>query len=82
MLPTERQNPTGLHQRYIIRRANGKPIDPNAIYFVLRLDDGGKDPAHIKASRKAARAYAKVIEHHLPDLASELRGLVDGLEGR
>jgi hypothetical protein len=81
-LPTQLENPKGLHQRYYIRKfveVEGSrypgtlEVDPNAEYFVLRLDTGGSDPEHIKACRIAVHAYADAIEHHLPELAKDLR---------
>ena len=53
----------GLFRKYIIRKANGKPIDPQAMYFVLRIDT---DPV----ARKALRTY--VIETKDEDLAIQL----------
>lgn len=50
-----------------------KPVDKNAEYFIMRLDDGGKDAEHIKACRIGVNAYADAIEHHLPELAKDLR---------
>lgn len=47
--------------------------DRNAEYFVLRLDEGGKDPEHIKACRIGVHAYADAIVHHLPELAKDLK---------
>jgi hypothetical protein len=86
-IPTQLENSKGLHQRYFIQKiveANGPfddgesnlklaPTDPGAEYFVLRLDEGGKDPEHIKACRIGVHAYADAIEHHLPELAEDLR---------
>lgn len=72
MLPTKEQNPTGLHQRYIISKANGAPLDTTAEYFVLRLDEGGSDPIHIAACRKAVLTYAASIQAHLPQLSDDL----------
>jgi hypothetical protein len=40
-----------LYRKYEIRKANGKPVDPNAQYFVLRIDT---DPA----ARVAVSVYA------------------------
>lgn len=65
-------NPKGLHKRYRVEKLDG-PTDPDAEYFVLRLDDGGSDPKHIAACRKALLVYADEIETHLPELASDLR---------
>ncbi len=36
----------GYEKKYIIKKTSGKPIDPKAEYFVLRLD---KDPHALKA---------------------------------
>lgn len=100
-IPTQTENPTGLHQRYIIKKVVPHPqagqelpgaignysklraghypdfeikdVDRNAEYFVLRLDEGGKDPEHIKACRIGVNAYADAIEHHLPELAKDLK---------
>lgn len=41
---------------------------------MLRLDDGGKDPAHVQACRKAVLAYAEAIQGYLPKLAEDIRG--------
>lgn len=91
-IPTQLENPNGLHQRYVIKKIVPNPrYDPTkpdtldnpsdmvvnrdrgSEYFVLRLDEGGKDREHIKACRIAAHAYADAIEHHLPELAKDLR---------
>lgn len=100
-IPTKTQNPTGLHQRYAVKKIKRHPhagrikysetdgvnelitywpdielVDPdeNEEYFVMRLDEGGgSDMEHIKACRIGVHAYADAIEHHLPDLASDLR---------
>lgn len=82
------ENPNGLHKRFVVRRITGwrkqetmfgveltaitKAVDPKAEYFVLRLDDFGRDPVHIAACRKAVLCYAKAIELHLPQLAQDL----------
>lgn len=67
------ENQKGLYRRYKVEKVNGD-TDPNAEYFVLRLDEGGSDIEHIKACRIAAHAYADAIERHLPQLAADLRG--------
>lgn len=48
------------------------PVDENAEYFVMRLDDGGKDKKHIEACRKAVCFYANEIKNHLPGLSKDL----------
>jgi len=72
-MPTQESNPRGFHQRFNLSKVDGTPIDPEAVYFVLRLDGKGRDPKHIAACRKAALAYADAIESSLPVLASDLR---------
>lgn len=91
-IPTQLENPTGLHQRYIVKKVKPNPAydptlpntfgnssgivvntDRGSEYFVLRLDEGGKDREHIKACRIGVHAYANAIEHHLPELAKDLR---------
>jgi hypothetical protein len=83
-IPSAQDNPNGLHQRYIVSKANGKAVDPNAIYFVLRLDSGGGDQMHINACRHAALQYAEYVmlgnSPHLAQLGWELHRLVDGLD--
>lgn len=54
-LKTAEENACGLHQKYVISRADGKPVDADAVYFVLRLDG---DHLHNKASRRAAMQWA------------------------
>lgn len=71
-IPTQEKNPKGLHQRYIVSKTDGEPVDDFAEYFVLRLDEGGNDIKHIKACRKAIRTYAKKIKNHLPQLSQDL----------
>lgn len=73
MIHSKNDNPNGLHIRYHITKADGSPVDEMAEYFVLRLDNGGSDPAHIAACRKAVMTYADEIEPHIPQLATELR---------
>lgn len=67
------ENPTGLHRRYFIQKADGSPVSPEAEYFVLRLDSHCKDPKHRDACIKAILLYAREIADHLPDLAKDIR---------
>jgi len=67
------KNPKGLHKRYKVSKANGNQVDIGAEYFVLRVDEKGKDPKHIAACRKALMVYAFEIQGHLPELAKDLR---------
>ena len=52
MLPTQKQNPDGLYQKYIIATTNTEPIDENAEYFILRLDEGGNDKNILKLVKR------------------------------
>ncbi len=81
IIPTAEENPNGLHGRYVVTKADGSPCDPNAIYFVLRLDGGGDDIEHIAACRKAARTYAAEAPGRLSKMTHELRQLLDHLDG-
>lgn len=49
-----------------------KNVDEGSEYFVMRLDDGGSDPIHIKACRNAVLHYANEIKDHLPKLSQDL----------
>ena len=71
--PTPQDKRDGLKPKYHITHADGTPCDPNAAYFVLRLDyHPNCDRNHIDASLKAAETYATTIARHLPELASDL----------
>ena len=60
----------GLKRKYIITKTNGKSIDPDAVYFVLRVD---KDPHAIPA----LKAYADSVEKDNPEFASDIRALIE-----
>lgn len=70
-LPLREENPNGLHNRYILTKISGKPIHPEAEYFILRLDDKG-DPKHIEACKQAAMHYAIRIRDYIPKLSRDL----------
>jgi hypothetical protein len=76
-LPTAAENPNGLHKRYEVSLTSGKPIDPRAVYFVLRLDQFGKDEDHLMCCREAARTWCQRVfrlgdVHHLKQTAVDL----------
>lgn len=50
-----------------------KDVDKDSEYFVMRLDENGKDPNHINACRIGVQAYADAIEQFIPELAKDLR---------
>lgn len=85
IIASAEQNPEGLHRRYIVSRADGSPVDPSAVYFVLRLDSGGSDATHIAACRAAARAYWEFIRLNDPHgslgfLGADLQMMVEAME--
>lgn len=55
----------GLYRKYNIERTDGKPLDKDAQYFVLRLDDD----LH---ARMAARMYSKSVSSTNHALSIEL----------
>lgn len=61
----------GLKIKYIISKPDGRPVDSEGIYFILKLNS--KDVAHREASIAAALTYAKTIEESNPELAEDLR---------
>jgi hypothetical protein len=63
----------GLYNKYIIFKSDDSPIDPEAQYFVLRID---KD----QAARVAVLAYADQIEDKNPVFASDIRKMVTSFE--
>ena len=81
-VPSIEENPKGFHRRYIVSKANGEPVDPDAIYFVLRVDNGGDDSLHICACQSALRTYAECAmrTNHLKQLGEELWSMLNELE--
>ena len=57
------------YNRYIISKGNGDRVDPDAQYFVLRID---KDPH----AMYAAMAYADSVEIDNPKFARQLRSRI------
>jgi len=62
----------GLYGKYIIQKRSGEPVDPQAVYFTLRLDT---DPH----ARAAVQAYAESCQAENPELAADLRTLLEEL---
>lgn len=65
----------GLRQKYFIEKADGSTVDPNACYFVLRLDGEGE---HGQACRNAMLVYAEQCGNHR--LADDITACVDWLD--
>ena len=64
--------PKGLFRKYTITKADGTPVAPGFLGFVLRLDEGA-EPKHRKACLAALKTYADEIADTLPELARDLR---------
>lgn len=62
----------GLDNKYIITKKNGNPIDPEAVYFVLRLD---KDPHALNA----ISSYIDSVMDDNPRLALGLMNLINDI---
>lgn len=66
IIPLKADNPDGLHLKYFISKVNGKPVDEEAEYFVLRLDppkitDSEETKAHRAACKSAVIKFAQEI---------------------
>lgn len=75
MFPTRAENPNGLHQRYIVSKADGSPV--TGTYLVLRIDNNGNDQEWIRCCKKAAGVLASEIKfspraRHLYKIADDL----------
>ena len=61
----------GFYGKYIIKKADGSPIDAHACYFILRLDTD-------QAARSAMREYARHCDSE--DLAVDITRCLDALD--
>lgn len=68
--PNPSKTPDGLKTKYLLHKADGRPVDPQGAYFVLKLNS--LHPDHRRASIDAALAYAEAIRETLPQLAQDL----------
>lgn len=82
-LPTLRERPDGLHQRYAVRKLYGDN-DPRAQYFVLRLDEHGDDKVWLECCRDAALHLCDKLDArgHLPLVAHDLRKFLESINER
>ncbi len=67
----------GLYQKYIVSKANGKPLDPNFECIVLRIDGG----LYINACRAGAAAFAEAVRPINKTLAHDIRKRLSELSG-
>ncbi len=70
----------GLFQKYQLTKTDGRPVDADGIYFVLKLNSS--DPVHAQASRLAVKMYATTVAQapRLRKLSEDLWKLVRRLE--
>ena len=64
---------SGLIEKYILQRADGKPISPKAKFFCLRYDPDQKDDRWREACCRAIAAFAENIQDFNSQLADDLR---------
>jgi hypothetical protein len=81
-IPTKEEAPNKLHQKYILKRTDGKPIDEKAEFFILRLDELGHNPVHLNACRRGVLAYADAIAATKPELAKDLYNRYNSTVGK
>ena len=58
-----------LYNKYVVTKSDGSPVDPEAQYFVLRIDTD-------VAARHAVLQYASYIGASDPEFANQLRNWV------
>jgi len=58
----------GLYQKYIVTKANGKPLDPNFYAIVLRIDGG----RYVDACRDAVLAFAAFVRPENEQLSRDI----------
>lgn len=81
VIPTKKENPEGLHEKYaIFHKQTGNPVRP-APRFILNLDDLD-DPGFAHACRMAAKEFAKRAPSHLKKVGEELTRLCEAIEQR
>lgn len=59
--------------KFIIQHSDGSPVDPEARYFVLRVDGDGPKR---EAARAAVHEYAKCVQPHDAAAAKAARHLL------
>ena len=63
-----------LFGKYLIAKADGTPLEPDARYFVVRYDAGAD---HGSIGRTVLRMYALHMSKVAPELATELLDDID-----
>ena len=65
---------TGVYQKYIVAKANGKPIDKNAKYMVLRYD---RNDEYGLATRTALFLFARLIRPFAKQFSRQLKDKIE-----
>lgn len=63
----------GLFQKYTVTKTDGTPVDPQAVYFVLRLDTDS-------SARTVTMIYSGLIRRENPKLSKDIRELLEQIE--
>lgn len=69
---SENNEKVDLINKYTVAHTDGSPIDPQAEYFVLRIDAAQQDTDHYNACLLALQQYANDIKKTQPVLADDL----------
>ena len=84
MVMAEGDETKGLYRKYKIQHADGRPVESQATYFVLRVDEFGINDRHTRLHREAARdaliTYAGACGNAV--LSQELVEMVRAIEAR
>ena len=64
----------GLYNKYIVTKANGKPLAPTFHAIVLRIDGG----RYLHACRAGVAAFAEAVREHNPVLADDVQEKLKG----
>ena len=66
----------GLYNKYIVQKADGSPVDPDAFYLVLRLDKG----EYLEACRAGAISFAHLVTDLNSELSADILQLIEDYE--
>lgn len=69
----EPEYPTGMFEKYLLTRSDGKRMDPNAFYYTMRYDQPGPKGA---AARSALLLFAHTIKVSHSELATDIMSSV------
>jgi len=64
----------GLYLKYIVSHSDGSPVEPDALYFVLRYDE---DSEWCRIGRETLWAMCKRIEKEAPSLVADIRARIN-----